>query len=137
MKKFYDNGLRFTCTSCGECCRLPGGKVRISQEEIESVSRFFSMDQEFFLKQYAVHGEKGWALEDESHYACIFLQDNRCSIYDVRPLQCRTFPFWPENLKSAYRWKQLKSFCSGIDQGIWHSREEIRAHSQIEPVTET
>jgi Fe-S-cluster containining protein len=127
MKKFYDDGLRFSCTYCGECCRLPGGKVRISSEEIEAISRYLFMYRESFLEEYAVHDEQGWALEDEGHSACIFLKDDLCSIYEVRPRQCHTFPFWPENLKSAYRWKQLKSYCPGIDQGILRSREEIRA----------
>lgn len=130
MKKFYEQGLRFSCTSCGECCRLPGGKVRISSEEIETISGYLSLDRQSFLRENALQDEQGWALEDEDHSACIFLQDDLCSIYDVRPEQCRTFPFWPENLKSAYRWKQLKSYCPGIDYGILHSREEIRAHLQ-------
>jgi hypothetical protein len=41
-------------------------------------------------------------------------------------MQCHTFPFWPENLKSRYRWKQLKSFCKGIDNGRLIELEEIR-----------
>ena len=37
-------------------------------------------------------------------YDCVFLKEDpergrkTCSIYPVRPLQCRTWPFWPENL---------------------------------------
>lgn len=28
---------------------------------------------------------------------CIFLQsDNTCSIHQVRPLQCSTYPWWPD-----------------------------------------
>jgi Fe-S-cluster containining protein len=63
---------------------------------------------------------------EQEDAACIFLQDNRCTVYDARPLQCQTFPFWAENLKSPYRWKQVKSECPGIAEGDWHSMSRIQ-----------
>ncbi|MBW2259743.1 MAG: YkgJ family cysteine cluster protein [Deltaproteobacteria bacterium] len=32
----------------------------------------------------------------EGSFHCLFFDEKnrRCSIYDVRPTQCRTFPFW-------------------------------------------
>jgi len=94
-KKFYQNGLNFTCMECGECCRLPEGRVDIIPDEVSAISVYLGIKEEEFLKQY-------------------------CG-----PLQCRTFPFWPENLKSHFRWSQLKQFCRGIDQGKHHSIEKI------------
>jgi Fe-S-cluster containining protein len=47
-------------------------------------------------------------------------------------MQCRTFPFWPENVQSARAWEALKSFCPGIDEGDWHSPEEIREQVEIQ-----
>ena len=43
----------------------------------------------------------------EDNYACTFfnLEKKQCSIYDVRPVQCRTFPFWEffkENIEEVY-----------------------------------
>ena len=80
---------------------------------------------EEFLKQYCAIAEEKVELRENAQKECIFLEDNRCIIYPVRPLQCRTFPFWPENLKSHFRWSQLKQFCRGIDQGKHHSIEKI------------
>ena len=57
---------------------------------------------------------------------CPFLDGKRCSIYPVRPRQCRTFPFWEENLSSPGAWKKLTSFCPGIDDGEHHSLKVIR-----------
>ncbi len=126
-KKFYHNGLRFQCQECGMCCRLPQGYVEISEEEALILANYLALDSERFLKQYC-HADNGQIrLQEKEDKSCIFLEENRCSVYEVRPLQCQTFPFWPENLKSHYRWKTLKIFCPGIDQGRMYNREEIQA----------
>jgi len=124
-KKFYQNGLNFTCMECGECCRLPEGRVDIIPDEVSAISVYLGIKEEEFLKQYCAIAEEKVELRENAQKECIFLEDNRCIIYPVRPLQCRTFPFWPENLKSHFRWSQLKQFCRGIDQGKHHSIEKI------------
>lgn len=49
-------------------------------------------------------------------YDCIFLRDGKyCTVYGARPKQCRTFPFWPENLESKEAWEKCKKRCEGID----------------------
>lgn len=57
---------------------------------------------------------------------CIFWQGG-CTIYKERPRQCRTFPFWGENLGTRGEWKGLKAFCPGIGTGKLYPLEEIRA----------
>ncbi|RMF60300.1 MAG: YkgJ family cysteine cluster protein [Calditrichaeota bacterium] len=127
-EKFYQHGLQFECTGCGNCCSNNEGYVEISEEEAVAIANFLKISEAEFLKEY-VTGSKDhrWELSSQPNGDCIFLQDNRCQVYPVRPLQCRTFPFWKENLKSAYRWKLLAGECPGINQGKWHSREEIEA----------
>lgn len=47
---------------------------------------------------------------------CIHLNENQqCSIYEVRPQQCKAFPWWGENLASDRSWSQVKELCPGID----------------------
>ena len=38
--------------------------------------------------------------------ACIFLDKhtNQCQIYEARPTQCRTYPFWPSIVESVQDW---------------------------------
>ena len=126
MSKFYANGLHFNCTSCGNCCKTPGGAVAISESEMKELSNFLKLEISDFINQYCISRNGKINLKEQEDTACIFLQDNRCTVYEARPIQCRTFPFWPENLKSPYRWKQVRSECPGIDQGDWHSMDRIQ-----------
>ena len=59
--------------------------------------------------------------------ACIFLDGNRCRIYEARPRQCRTWPFWPENLVKRAWDRDVAPFCAGVGKGRLHDRAEIEA----------
>lgn len=126
-KFFSQGGLRFSCTECGQCCSHPDGYVSLSENEASSIANFLDMAEEEFL-QSAVNfdDDRLLRLNSAENGDCIFLRNNRCTIYPVRPSQCRTFPFWPENLKSAYRWKITAQSCPGINQGTLHTFEEIK-----------
>jgi len=52
---------------------------------------------------------------NNGQYDCIFLRDKKCLVYQVRPKQCQTFPWWTENLTNKESWEELKSYCEGID----------------------
>ena len=38
--------------------------------------------------------------------SCVFLDSdtNQCTIYEARPLQCSTYPFWPRFMSSSQAW---------------------------------
>ncbi len=98
--------------------------MEVSRMEISEMSQAFHMGVDLFIQQFCHPDSNGYRLKEQEDDACIFLKDNRCMIYDARPLQCRTFPFWRENMKSHYRWKQLRQICSGIDKGkLFHLNE--------------
>lgn len=125
--KFYKTGLRFECTECGQCCTGASGYVEVSNPEAEALAGFLDLTEQQFLEQYIDLPENGdlLRLKSGANGDCVFLADNRCRIYPVRPLQCRTFPFWPENLKSPYRWKLAARACPGIHRGRRYSAAEI------------
>jgi len=55
-----------------------------------------------------VHDDKEKAAQASQHkHGCIFLQDdNTCRIYEARPSQCSTYPFWPDILASQQAWNK-------------------------------
>jgi Fe-S-cluster containining protein len=132
MSEFYKEGLRFSCQGCGKCCQLPNGCIYISRKEAWEISQYLKLEYEDFLSDYCSKNDTILKLKESSQVSCIFLSGDRCQIYKVRPLQCQTFPFWPENLKSRFRWKQLKVFCSGVDIGELYLPDRIKEISQLQ-----
>lgn len=115
LDNFIENGapkwmrqqdlLPFECTECGRCCRTQGSVV-MDEEEVQSAAELLGMGVEEFKDAYASHRLDGWIRLKDDNDACVFLdQDtNHCQIYEARPLQCRTYPFWPSVVLSERAW---------------------------------
>jgi len=116
---WYQNGLKFRCTECGKCCTGTPGVVWITEEEIIALAAFLQLSIEDVHKRYIRKCGNRLALIEkppkQGEYDCIFLKGKRCTIYPVRPKQCRTFPWWDENLTSKEAWQEAGKLCEGID----------------------
>ncbi len=89
------------CNDCGgNCCIGESGNIWISNSEIEKLCKYLNIDiVETFDKYIERRGFKYSIKEvqlSKENYACVFfdMQKRQCSIYEARPVQCRTFPFW-------------------------------------------
>lgn len=123
---WYKNGLRFECTGCGKCCTGSPGNVWIDETEVNLMAEHLEISKKIFTRRYTKKRDGRLSLvETKKDYACIFLKDNRCSIYEVRPQQCRTFPWWKENLKSEESWKAAASYCEGINDSAPLTTPEV------------
>ena len=123
-KYFFDNGLQFECRQCGRCCTGDPGLVRVTPGEIEAISRYLGIVRSFFIKQYLYTCQESFCIREDEKGRCLFYQDG-CRIYPVRPMQCRTFPFWFDNLRSEKKWRQIAAECPGIGSGRSYSKSEI------------
>lgn len=112
---WYAEGLRFECTGCGQCCTGSPGYIWVDDDEIVQIADYLKITIDEFSRRYLrrVKGKLS-LLELPRTYDCIFLKDKKCSIYPVRPTQCRTFPWWPRNLKSKEEWEAAARTCEGI-----------------------
>jgi Fe-S-cluster containining protein len=54
------------------------------------------------------------------------MYDKRCRIYETRPLQCKTFPFWKSNLRNTAGGKSRGRLARALVRGI-HTVEEIES----------
>lgn len=131
---WYGDGLRFKCTGCGKCCTGAPGAVWVSDEEIEKMSSFLNISVDQFLKRFTrlIDGRRS-LVEDSKSYDCVFLRGSRCMLYEVRPQQCRTYPWWPSILRSQEEWNEEKKWCEGID----HSAGEIFTAEEIDRCTKS
>lgn len=137
---WYSDGLRFECTQCGSCCTGRPGIVDFTPAELEAMARRLGLLPDEFLKRYARRRKGWWCLREvevDGQDDCVFLvrepETGRglCAVYDARPAQCRTWPFWPENLESPEAWAEAAKGCPGMRNGDGGARraypvEEIR-----------
>jgi len=130
-------GLRFECTQCGNCCSGPPGSVVFTEAEAQAIAEALGLSCDAFLMRFTRHesrvggGRSLKEVETEHGWDCVFL-DRRsvpgkavCSIYHVRPTQCRTFPWWPGNIESRRHWDRLGRTCEGVNRGRLVPPEEI------------
>jgi Fe-S-cluster containining protein len=115
QKPWFKDGLSFKCTGCGQCCTGAPGFVWVEPQEIAQMAAHLNLSFEEFSSQYVRKVDDRLSLiEDSINYDCVFLQNNRCTIYPVRPKQCRTFPWWPSMLRTRKDWEDAAAFCEGI-----------------------
>jgi uncharacterized protein len=113
---FYKNGLKFKCQKCGGCCGGFPGYVWLTKNDKLKISNFLKITIEEFRKRYCRLVKGRWSLKEKHpNYDCIFLKDKKCQIYQTRPIQCITFPFWPEALSSNTSWEDLSKTCPGVN----------------------
>jgi len=131
---WYADGLKFSCTQCGNCCTGPPGYVWFDGDEAKAMADHLNISPNTLRRRYAHKIDGQWSLNEqktEHGYDCVFLKRTDegkalCSIYTVRPTQCRTWPFWPENLQTPSSWRRAAQRCPGIDHGTLYPVDQIR-----------
>lgn len=128
--KWYQGGLHFECTQCGNCCGGFPGYVWVSPEELVRIAEHLKTTPEEFQAKYLEKVGRRFTLIEKENYDCIFLERDgdgrgRCKNYVVYPMQCRTWPFWRNNLTTIDNWNELHVRCPGINKGRHYTCEEI------------
>ncbi len=121
---FFDRGIKFECLQCGGCCTGDPGVVYVTGHENEKIAEFLSLPPIHFIRKYLYPHKDGYSIDEDDSGRCLFYQ-GKCLIYPVRPLQCRTFPFWLDNLRSEKKWRQIENVCPGMGGGKVFTKGEI------------
>jgi Fe-S-cluster containining protein len=129
---WYIGGLHFECQQCGNCCAGPEeGFIWVTTPEIERLAEHLGITVEKLRKTYLARAvTRTTIIEDPVSKDCIFLSNingiRGCSVYPVRPNQCRTWPFWSSNLTSPSAWNSAALKCPGINRGNLYTVEQIK-----------
>ena len=125
---WYADGLRFECQEdCGRCCSNHGdyAYVYLEEPDITALAKFLRLSRRRFLERYTTTDD-GFVVLLMDEPACPFLEGSQCTVYEARPVQCRTFPFWEEHLRSPKAWERTREFCPGVGRGRRHPLRLIR-----------
>ena len=107
------------CDECGgKCCVGESGYIWISEDEIRSLGEYLGYKTELFKEIFLEKFGNRYSIKEKLYkggLACIFFDEKNknCSIYEYRPNQCRSFPFW-EHFKGNF--KELERECIGVKQ---------------------
>lgn len=143
MAFYHNTSIRFKCTQCSQCCF--GGEhayVQVNLQEIENIIKFMKIDMEHFKNEYLTKlVDNGYGIRmtqsllekitGKKDHCTLLGKDGKCSVYSVRPTQCRTYPFWPEILISEDRWNDEVNRCEGINTGDVVDVEHIDNQRQL------
>ncbi len=129
---WYANGLAFECTQCGDCCTGAPGFVWITDEELEALAAFLGqpLDAVRDLHTRTARGRR--TLREKANGDCVFYDRAKgCTVYRVRPAQCRTWPFWDSNVETPEDWKHTAEACPGCGKGEVIPVEEISRRLKV------
>jgi len=105
------------CSTCqGRCCTGESGYIYVTKSEIEAIAKLLNLDVREFVSTYLFKKMYKYSIKEikyNNSFECVFYdrESNGCRIYEARPTQCRTFPFW-DYYKT--RVEELKLECPGI-----------------------
>jgi Fe-S-cluster containining protein len=130
--EWYQDGLRFRCTRCGNCCTGAPGFVWVNEQEIEALAEHLGEPVAQAREFYTRRAGNRRSLREQANGDCIFYDRAAgCTIYPVRPRQCRTWPFWESNLRTPKDWRRTCEVCPGAGQGELIPAEEITRRLKV------
>jgi Fe-S-cluster containining protein len=100
--------------------------VYLSKDELAALTKHLGITRREFRRRYAFRDEDGWTQLKTAENRCVFLdpKTNACTVYPVRPTQCRTFPFWSGFVVDGEWTDEVRGLCEGIGRGRLYSIEE-------------
>lgn len=132
---YYQSGLQFSCQRCSKCCRFDPGYVFLTKSDLSALIQATGTTRDLFLEKFCrwipVNGDCYLSLKEKQNYDCIFWEQRGCSVYEHRPIQCKSYPFWESFLISEDQWESLKASCPGVGIGPVHRPEEIEEWVQL------
>lgn len=124
MKRNKLKPITFLCTKCGDCCKSDGF-IQMEEKEIVAIAEYVNQPIEALKQKYKIIeiSPASYTLTVKGGGGCPFLKENLCSIEEVKPRQCRKYPFWP-----GMDFDKESKFCEGLGHpdGQYYSVEDLR-----------
>lgn len=91
------------------------------------MANFLGLEIAEFEKRYVRQIGIRRSLVELENYDCVFLdaKTRKCKVYEHRPRQCRTWPFWKSNVRTPQAWEAACEACPGAGTGKLYQLEAI------------
>jgi hypothetical protein len=113
------------CLECANCCKTTSPIFR--DIDIKRIAKHLRIKESEFINHYLKFDEdQDWVLKTSP---CTFLEtDNKCNIYEVRPLACREYPH--TNRKNNYQIADLTLLNTTVCPAVANIVNEINLKLQ-------
>ena len=125
----YPTSLRFHCTKCGICCGDTKEKTRhiiLLRTEAEQIAKTTIQPISKFAVKIRSKAPYIYEMKKRESGKCVFLENDRCNIYSLRPLICRFYPFElkvSNSKKTAFLYTEE---CPSINKGQLLNKDYFR-----------
>lgn len=128
--------IKASCSLCDSMCCKDYTGVHLSEVELNRIAFFFKMSKKEICDKYNITlVQSAWNEISEDIYnipfnsktgnkkdrVCIFLHNNLCSIYPVRPFNCSSYPVGNETCDRRYQNRFTKK---GLDRDIAYGTDK-------------
>jgi Fe-S-cluster containining protein len=106
----------------------------VNKEEITQLAALVGIDDiETFRDKYVRKVGIRESLREYADGACVFFdtEARKCTVYEARPRQCRTWPFWDSNVRDEEAWARTCEVCPGSGKGKLYTIEQIDAQRAV------
>ena len=123
---WYRDGLSFECTMCGNCCTGTPGYVWVTPDELVALAAKLGQSVAEVRAMHTRTERDRVTLRELDNGDCVFYRAGvGCTVYEARPVQCRTWPFWDSTVGTRRAWERTQRDCPGAGQGPLITSEEI------------
>lgn len=132
-KPWYQDGLRFKCTGCGDCCTGSPGYVWVNKSEIARLAELVGLPIEEFEARFVRLVGVRKSLKEYANGDCVFFDNKtrKCRVYAARPRQCRTWPFWDSNIRTPEAWAETCEVCPGSGRGKLYTIDQVEQQASV------
>jgi hypothetical protein len=81
---------RTDCLTCGNCCKTTS--PIFTEKDIKRIAKYVKMKEHLFISTYLERDLDDFYVLKTAPCSFLDLNDNMCSIYDVRPKACNEYP---------------------------------------------
>ena len=81
---------RTDCLTCGNCCKTTS--PIFTEKDIQRIAKYVKMKEHQFIETYLERDQDDFYVLKTAPCSFLDLNDNMCTIYDVRPKACNEYP---------------------------------------------
>ena len=128
------DGLQFKCTGCGDCCTGAPGYVWVNKaKRSRRWPRSWGLEIGRVRAEVRPQGRRAQEPQRIQKWRLRVLRRRDAEVHglQVRPRQCRTWPFWDSNLRTPETWAETCRVAPAAARGGLYQLEEIQEQASV------